>query len=98
MDFRSISISVILSMIFFYVNRRNITLSKSFSLEEKYVKLTKHMPSRSFLSLDQLHKLRGAFVIVAFSICVFIFYENEDIAVTLIVLTFIINLSRKLRK
>ena len=87
---------------FFYVNRRFIVKESSKSVEEKYLYTTESMPSWSFLSLEQLKNLKWVFIVVAFFICTFVFYENEDIALVLIFLIFIFGLfdnkSRKKEK
>jgi len=90
MDFKSIFFSLLLSFAFFYVNKRLIVKASSRSVEEKYHNKTQNMPSWSFLSSEQLKNLKGFFVIVAFFICAFVFYENEDVALFLIFITFIL--------
>lgn len=92
MDFKSVFFSIVLSIVFFYVNRRFIVKTSSKSVEGKYLHTTESVPSWSFLSLEQLKNLKWVFIVVTFFVCSFVFYENEDIALVLIFLTFIFGL------
>jgi predicted RND superfamily exporter protein len=95
----NILIAVTLSAIFLYVNKTHLVKnSKSKKVEKLYTDITKGMPSWSFLSVEKLNKLEPIIVIVAFAICVFIFYNNTDVSVVMIIVTGAFNLISRYRK